>query len=94
MFKSLDIALDRKKKQLQKIKALNKDVKSLVNEFISQNFSQSLEIFSLKSIKNEKGVLFIEFNNKAVSNEIKIRSTNLVNFLRSKGVSLNSLVIK
>ena len=94
MFKSLGNALDRKNKQLQKLKTVNKDIKELIIDFISQNFSQSIEIFSLKSIKQEKGVLFIEFNNKAVSNEIKIRSANLVNFLREKGVLLNSLVIK
>jgi hypothetical protein len=94
MFRKINSALEKRKNQLQKRVGLKSSIEGLVKDFISLNFSQAEELFSLRSSKYENGDLFLEFTNKAVSSEIKLRSVKISTFLRDKGVQLRNIIIR
>jgi hypothetical protein len=94
MFRKLGSLLERKKNQIQEKVGKKASLEALVADFVSANFSQAAELFSLRSLKYENNNLYLEFKNKAVANEMKLRSSKLIVYMSEKKVNLRNVIIK
>ena len=96
MFKKIDIVFEKRKTSLVKAQSKESKVKEYLKVFLEKEFGEDLEKrFSfLININSKDNILTITAENKMLANELAVRLVKLNDFLKTKEVSLNKILIR
>lgn len=95
MFKSLDKTFEKRKKILSQSKDKNLLIREGLNFFLKNEFNEDIKGFSLLITYDPKNnSLLITAENKVLANELTIRLPKMTDFLKTRDIRLDRILIR
>ena len=95
MFRNLNNAIERKKDSLEKLSDKNQRIKKEAQEFLKKELGEKITGFSFFIAYNPKNEsLVITTQNKTLASELTIKLVELSNFLKSRHIHLDRILIR
>lgn len=95
MLKSTSNIFEKRKKTIKVSLEKSSQIKESVSDFLKSKFGDSLKGLSLGLIYNSKdNSLTINTENKIIANELTLQLAGMSEFLKSKEIKLNRILIR
>jgi len=95
MFKSLDKTFEKRKKILSQSKDKNLLIREGLNFFLKNEFNEDIKGFSLLITYDPKNnSLLITAENKVLANELTIKLPKMTDFLKTRDIRLDRILIR
>ena len=95
MFKNLNNIFKKKKLFLDQNYNKTNEIQNEVEVFLEQEFKdKAKELSFFVSFNSKDKTTIIKTNNKILANELAVRLPDLINFLKSKNILINKILIR